>query len=264
VTDLARFEARQRVRGAAVAAAALGGFALVYVFVYPTFADSLGADIDRLMEAYPEALSKAFGVESLASMEGFLASELYTFAWMLLVGLYFGYAGGSLVAADVEHGRIDMLLSLPISRARIVVEKFAALLVPLTALSVVVPAVVWAGTAAVGHPVDAADLLALHLLSIPYLLICGAVGLVASVVFDRASHAERASLGALAGLFFAESLLTGTDYAAAGAVAPSRYLDPNAVLLDGEYAVGDAALLLAAAGILLALAVGLFRRKDIE
>jgi ABC-2 type transport system permease protein len=262
--ELARYEGRHRVRGTAIAAVALGGFALMYVVLYPTFAESLGVDIDALLAAYPEALQKAFGIQTLASMEGFLASELYTFVWMLLLGLYFAYSGAGLIAGDVERERMDMLLSLPVSRARVLLEKVASLAVPLVALNVVVPLVVYVGTVAVDYPVDPVDLFVLHALSIPYLLVFAGVGLVASVVFDRASLAQRASLGVLAGLFFAESLLTGTDYEALGVVSPTRYLDPNAVLIDSEYAVVDGVVLAAAAAGLVALAVVLFRRKDIE
>jgi ABC-2 type transport system permease protein len=59
-------------------------------------------------------------------------------------------------------------------------------------------------------------------------------------------------------------LLTGTDAEVIGAIAPMRYYDPNAVLIDGSYD-------LAGAGILLAMTVGFlvaaqlwFRRIDIS
>ena len=262
--ELARYEGRHRVRGAAVASAAITGFALLYIFVYPTFAESMGSDIDELLEAYPDLLSKAFGVQTLASMEGYLASELYTFGWALVVGIYFAYAGASLVAADVERERMDMLLSLPVSRARVVVEKFAGLLVPLTALNVAVPVVVVAGTAAVGYPVDALDVVVLHLLSVPYLLTCAGIGLVASVVFDRAGLAQRGAAGLLVGLFFGEAVVLGTDAEPLGRLSPTWYLDANAVLLDSDYSPVNALVLAAAAAALVALAVWLFRRKDIE
>ncbi|WP_049929932.1 ABC transporter permease subunit [Halosimplex carlsbadense] len=262
--ELARYEGRHRVRGAAAATAALGGFALLYIFVYPTFAESLGADIDQLLEAYPEALSKAFGVQSLASMEGYLASELYTFGWLLIVGIYFAYAGASLIAADVERERMDMLLSLPVSRARVVLEAFASLAVPLVALSTVVPVVVVVATEIVGYPVPAVDVAAIHLLSVPYLTACAGIGLVTSVVFDRAGIAQRVAAGVLVGLFFAESLVTDTDFEAVGVVSPTRYLDPNAVLRESEYAIGDAAVLAVATLALVAVAVAIFRRKDVE
>lgn len=262
--EVAGYEARHRTRGAIYASLAVGGFALVYVLVFPSFAESMGDTVDRLMESYPEPLLKAFGVETLATMEGFLASELYTFAWMLLVGAYFAYAGASLIAPAVERGQMDVLLSLPLSRARLLLESFASLLVPLVALNVVVPLVVYFGSVAVDYPVDAVDVAALHLLSVPYFLVCAGIGLVASVAFDRASVAQRVALGALVGLFFAESLLVDTDFEAVGAVSPSRYLHPNAVLSEGQYALGDAAVLTVAAVALVAVAVVWFRRKDVE
>lgn len=264
VLEIARYEGRKRTRGAAVVTAAISGFALFYVVLYPTFADALGEDIDRILEAYPDALMDSFGVKTLSSIEGFLASELYTFAWLLLVGLYFAYTAASLVADDVERERMDLLLSLPVSRGRVVVEKYASLFVPLFALSVAVPTVVYVGAAAVDHPVSAVDLVALHLLSAPYLLVCAGVGLLASVQFDRASVAQRVALGVLAALFFAESLLSGTDVAWMGAIAPSRYVDPNAVLLESQYAALDSLLLLVGTLAFVAASVLRFLRKDIE
>jgi ABC-2 type transport system permease protein len=262
--ELARYVGRRRTRAAIAVTGAFSGFALFYIALFPTFTEGLDGEIDKLLEAYPEAVSKAFGVQTLSSMEGYLASELYTFGWLLLVGLYFGYIGASLVADDVERNRIDIFLALPVSRARLVVEKFLSVLVALAGLTVVVPLVVYAGTVAVGHPIPATDLIVLHLLSVPYFLVCAGVGLVASVRFDRVSVAQRVALGVLAGLFFAESLLADTDFEIAGILGPSRYLDPNAVLLDSEYAVLDAVILFAGAVGLLALAVWLFQRKDVE
>lgn len=262
--ELARYEGRHRIRGAIAAAAAFGGFALFYVVLFPTFSEGVGEDIDKILEAYPDSVSKAFGVQTLSTMEGYLASELYTFGWVLIVGLYFGYLGASLVAGDVEHDRMDLFLALPVSRARLLVEKSLSVLVPLAGLTVAIPAVVYAGTVAVDHPIAVSDLIALHLLSVPYFLVCAGVGLVCSVWFDRVGIAQRVAVGVLVGLFFAESLLAETDFEVVGIAGPSRYLDPNDVLRTSEYAVLDAGLLFVAAGVLLAVSVWLFREKDIE
>lgn len=262
--ELASYEGRNRIRGTLAAAGAFAGFGLFYVVLFPSFSEGLDEEIDTLLEAYPESLSKAFGVETLTSMEGYLASELYTFGWILIVGLYFGYIGASVVASDVERDRMDLFLALPVSRARVVVEKYLSLLVPLVGLTLVVPTVVFVSTAAVGHPVPAGDLVALHLLSVPYFLVCAGVGLLTSVWFDRVGIAQRVAVGVLAALFFAESLLADTSVEIVGVIGPSRYLDPNAVLLKSEYAVLDGAILLVAAVGLLAVSVWVFRGRDIE
>jgi ABC-2 type transport system permease protein len=259
--EFARFEGRQRVRGAAVLTVALAAFAALYVAVYPSMAASI--DLDQLIAAYPEPLLKAFGVESLATMEGFLASELYTFGWLLLLGLYFAYAAAGLVADDVERGRMDVLLSLPVTRAQVVFEKYASLAVPLVFVNVVMPVVVYVGARLVDHPVAAEPIVVMHAFSIPYLLACAGIGLALSVAVSRTSIAQKAALGVVFGLFLVESLVADTDFEPLGAISPARYVDPNAILVDGSYDVAGAAILLVAAAALVAASARWFARRDV-
>jgi ABC-2 type transport system permease protein len=215
------------------------------------------------MEAFPPAVRQAFGVASLNTMEGFLSAELYAFGWVLLLGLYFAYAAAGLVADDVERGRMDLLLSLPVRRRRVVAEAYTSLLVPIAVLNVVVPVVVYVATALVDAPVDPVDLVVVHALSVPYFLATAGLGLLASVVADRVSVAQRAALGVLFGLFLVDSVAAGTDYDALGALAPMRYYDPTAVLVEGSYDLAGAALLLAAAAVLVAASALWFGRRDV-
>jgi ABC-2 type transport system permease protein len=87
---------------------------------------------------------------------------------------------------------------------------------------------------------------------------------VASVVVDRASVAQRVAGGLVFALFLVESLVSATDYGWLGAVAPARYYDPTAVLVDGAYDLAGAAILLAGTGVLVAAALAWFRVRDIE
>ncbi len=63
--------------------------------------------------------------------------------------------------------------------------------------------------------------------------------------------------------WLAESLLDVSDYAWAGAVTPTRYLDTSAVLVDGQYDVVGAVVLLAATTVLVALSRRVFARRDL-
>ncbi|WP_435145757.1 ABC transporter permease subunit [Halobaculum sp. P14] len=263
--EIAAYEARKRLRGAAAMAALLGVAAAFFVSVYPSFAVSLTPEqLDQLLSAYPDALMEAFNVRSLTTIEGFLATELYTAGWMLLVGIYVAYAAAGVVADDVDRGHIDLLLSLPVSRARLVAEKFAALLVPIIAINVTTPVVVVVASSAVGYPVDVVAVAMMHLLSIPYLLCCAAIGLTLSVSVDRASTAQRGALGVVFGLYLLETVVSGADYAWAGNVAPMRYLDPNAILLDHTYDLVGAGVLLGAAVVLVAASQLWFSRRDLS
>jgi ABC-2 type transport system permease protein len=182
---------------------------------------------------------------------------------VLLLGIYFAYATASLVADDVDRGRMDMLLSLPVSRSKVLLEKFSSVLVPLVVVNVVTPVVVSLAVLGIDESISLADLAMVHLLSVPYLLVAAAVGLLASVVFDRASVAQRVAAGGFFGLFLVDSVTAGTDVAALGALSPSRYYDPTAILVSSEWDLAGAGVLLAAAVVLVAVARAYWQRKDI-
>ncbi|WP_340100863.1 ABC transporter permease subunit [Salinibaculum salinum] len=259
--EFARYYGRRRVKGSVALAGGLALLTSLYVYMFPSISE--GIDLDAYIEAMPPAFRAAFGVQSLGSIEGFLAAELYSFGIVLLMGLYLAYSAASVIADDVEDERMDMLLALPVTRSKILLEKFAALLVPIVVVSVVLPVVVYLGVVAIGETISVSDLLMAHVLSVPYLLTTAAVGLLASVWFDRTSLAQRAAMGLVFGLFLIDSVVTNTDFADLGVLSPTRYYDPAAVLVQSEYDLAGAAILLVATMLLVGASRAYFRRKDI-
>jgi ABC-2 type transport system permease protein len=59
----------------------------------------------------------------------YMALELYGSFFMLLFGGVLAYAAGSSIARNIEDGTIDITLARPISRTRLYLEKWAAMLV---------------------------------------------------------------------------------------------------------------------------------------
>ena len=164
-----RYEARHRIRGALGVSAAFSLMGLLFLALAPQIV--AGGQVQGLADALPPQFRAAFGLQSLASVEGLLAGEYYTLFWGLFFGIYLAHSAAGSVAGDVESHRMDTLLATPIPRSRVLVEKFLSLLVPVLVASLVVPVVLYAGSVLVDDPVSLADLAALHLLSIPYLLL---------------------------------------------------------------------------------------------
>lgn len=261
--EFARYEGRRRVRGAIVMTVGIAALTGLYVWLFPSI-EASGVDLDRYVEAFPPAMIEAFGIRALGTIEGFLAAELYAFVWVLLLGLYLAYSAASTVAGEVEDGRMDLRLSLPVSRRRIVGEKFLSLLVPILIVNALTPIVVYGGVLLIGESISAADLVAVHALSIPYLLACAAIGLAISVVLDREGRAQRAALGAIFGLFMIESVVAGTDLEAIGGLSPTRYYDATAILVDGTYDLAGAAILLGATVVIVLASQWWFSHKSLE
>ncbi len=260
--EITRYETERRIRGTTVLVVLLALYAGMVVAIAPDLIEQYAG----VANALPETLQKMFGMSAMGTLAGFLAVEFYQFGWVILLGLYFAYSAGSLVADDVETDRMDTLLSAPVSRSKVVIEKFLTLVVPILVVNVVVGIVVYAGTTliAVDDSLTLTDIVAVHALSIPYLLCCGALGLYLSVLVARESTAQRAALGVVFGLFMLESLVTDTDYEWVGAIAPMRYYDPTTILVDNTYTLAGAAILLGAAIVLVVTSQLWFRRKDIQ
>jgi len=105
------------------------GMALLALWVmglYPTIGESY-AD---MMEDLPPALAIFVGeAADMASAEGYLSAEMFSFMVPLLFLVLTVGFGGSTIAREEEQGTLDLLLSNPIPRWRVVLEKFAALVV---------------------------------------------------------------------------------------------------------------------------------------
>ena len=260
MTAILRLESRKLIRGTLVLA---GAFALLSMFMLAAF-PSMAEEAEAIEQAFPEHMLVLFGFEALDTMEGFLGSYVYPFVWVVFVGLYFAYLGGGAIARDIEERQMDLTLSNPVSRESVVLQKIAALWVPLVGLSLALFAVLYGGSVLLDEAVDPVALAMVHVLSVPSLLVCAAIGVVLSVVLDRPESAQAGALGAVFVLWLVEGLSEmDPDFEWVGDLTPSRYFDPAAILIHEEYALADAAVLLAMFLALLGIALVVFVRRDI-
>lgn len=75
---------------------------------------------------------------------------------------------------------------------------------------------------------------------------------------------QRGGLGTIFGLFVLETISQSADVGWLGALSPTRYYDPTAILVSGEYDWAGTVILLAGTAALVAVSAWWFRRTDIE
>ncbi|WP_254839538.1 ABC transporter permease [Natronomonas marina] len=262
--EIAGFEARRRVRPTLYLSAAVLAFAGLVLALFPSIRES-GVDFQTYIESFPPELQNAFvgGVTDFTRIEGYLAVELYQWLWMLVLGVYFAYAAASAVAGEVESGAIDLVLTHPVSRTRVVVGKYLAFVPSVLAVNAITFAGTYLGVRLLGESIDVGRLLLLHGLSSVYLLACAAIGLVASVASDGARRAQMAAIGAVFATYLVDALTLDTDYEWLGTPAPSRYFDPTEILVAGEVDWAGIAVLVAYAVALVVVSAEYFERRDI-
>jgi ABC-2 type transport system permease protein len=113
----------------------------------------------------------------------------------LMVGLYAAYLGVTVVSRDVERKSMDIILSYPLSRRRLVIERVAAMAVMLLVLLLLLLGVVLASVNNVGEDVDTNAVAGTFLLAWPLLLVILAWSALISVVFNEMKMGIGVSLG---------------------------------------------------------------------
>lgn len=108
----------------------LGLMSAFIVAIFPSVEDALS----KAIRDYPPALKEAFGIGELANVEQYLHAEMLS----LIVPLALGYLAVRAVASGLsggaESGRLDVLLSAPVSRSLLVAAGFVATAIELTAV----------------------------------------------------------------------------------------------------------------------------------
>jgi ABC-type transport system involved in multi-copper enzyme maturation permease subunit len=204
-------------------------------------------------------------VISFSDIKGFVSLEFYSW-WVLLAGLFLAYIAVSSISGDFEGKRMDLIFSTPIKREQYLLEKFAALTVITLIIILFAIGALISGIESIGysHKLDSETIFFSLIGSLPMLLVIMAIGVLSAVYFGT----TRAGMG-IAFLFvmieFILYTLSGfsTLYESAKYATILYYWDYNSVLFDGLFNIGHFIGLFVVAGIILALAVYVFKKKDI-
>lgn len=105
----------------------LGLWSAFIVIIFP----SVEGALSKAVQSYPEALKEAFGIDQLSSVEQYLQAEMLSLIVPLALGYLAVRAVSSGLSGAAESGRLDVLLSSPVSRSRIAAASFVATAVEL-------------------------------------------------------------------------------------------------------------------------------------
>lgn len=251
-------------RGLVWWSAGLVGLVALMVAVYPTVRDN--PDLNRLVEEYPEAL-KAFiafgGQVDYVSAAGYLGSELYSFMVPLLFLVAAIGHGAGAIAGEEDRGTLELLLSEPISRRRVVLEKLGALTEELLLLGAVLWVSLWVGAVAVGMEISAGHLAAATADAVLLALAYGTIALALGAGTGRRGLAIGLSAAGAVAAYLVNSLAALVDaLETAQPLSPFYHYaasDPLRTGLDADHAL----VLLAIAAAAAVAAVVTFDRRDL-
>lgn len=103
------------------------GMVLMYGAFWPSVRDN-AQQFDQYLEALPEFLRNVIGFEEIGTPVGYLQTELFTFLGPALILTFAIGAGARAIAGEEERQTADLLFTTPVTRRRVVVEKWIAML----------------------------------------------------------------------------------------------------------------------------------------
>ena len=240
----------------------LGSLVAVTVAFWPAFRGSSG--ISQAIEQLPSGIVDAFGLAAFGTPAGFLRGNLYEFIVPLLLAVAAVAAANALTAAEEDSGRMETVLSQPVSRRSLFVGRAVALVIWLLAMTGLILAIQLASDAAVGLEIGLARVVSTVMLCGLLALLHGAFALAVAGWIPRPSLVLGVGIAASVGGYLVSALLPLSD-----TLEPFSALSPWKWAFGGDPLVNPvepwryAALILPAIG-LASLAVVGFVRRDVR
>ena len=235
---------------------------IMQLAVYPSVASS-SEGMQAFVDQWPDALKEAFGLDAYTTGAGFLNAEMFSMMIPLVLIAIATTAAAAATAGEEERGTADLLLTLPVSRNRVMAAKVLA-----GGIAVVLVAGATWLTIAVGAPfvdleIAAGDLAAGILMTTLLALFFGAVTLLIGAATGKRTVALGVGVGLALAAFLLNALAPLADWLEPWQDAsPFRWALGNEPLLNGVD-VAMAGLLLGLSIVLLVIAAIAYRRHDI-
>ncbi len=243
----------------------VGLLAAFLVAMFPSIRDIEG--FDEVIEAYPQELMAIFGASEMADMTsatGFLNIELFGLMGPLIVMIFTILRGSGAVAGEEGTGTIEILLSEPITRGRLLAEKFASMVIATAALCIALWAVLVVGGALADMDIGIMRLTGM-IVSLALLgLTFGSIAFAAGCITGRRNVAAGAAAAVAMATYFANVLREIVDF-----MEPARWLSPFYYYSDADPLVnglnpGHMAVLVIAIAVMAAAAYVGFLRRDLR
>lgn len=175
----------------------LGLMSAFIVAIFPSVEESL----TKAIQGYPEGLKEAFGIGELSNVEQYLHAEMLSLIVPLAVGYLAVRAVASGLAGAAETGRLDVLLSAPVSRRRLCAAGFLASAVEVIEVLALTAALALLGSVLAGAGLRAGPACAGFASVLPLALLAAGLGILVCGVSLRTSIVTGSVAGALVAMY---------------------------------------------------------------
>ena len=242
------------------------GFLGLYIMLMIPNVDAL-EQYARVVESVPPVMLDMFGISdaaALATPAGFISFGFFGYT-LLIMAAFAVMAGLHITANEEDDGILDLVLSLPVTRGRVLAERFAAWALMAIIIVGAGLAGLLIGLATSSFELDAGLMVVSSLNMIPSILLVIAFTAWAATFARRRSTALGLASAFVIISYFIDFLGRAASESAAAALRALSffsYYDAESVILHGMN-LASVAIVIAATALLLAAAWWGLERRDI-
>jgi ABC-2 type transport system permease protein len=225
------------------------------------------SNAEAISSSWPQLMKDMFGdpLFGFTDIYGWLQLELFHITFWVLFGIFSSFLAANIVAREYENKTIDLILSLPVSRTELIVNRLIGLFVLL--LISILPTIIGCilGIYALDLEIKLLPLLSASLNGFLLCLLYAGITLLISL-FTRSQTISILISLAIFGFFFLFSYMIIPVIPALESIAvvsPFHYYDSASILIRNSYSIIDPAILLLAFAVVSFITSCLFTRKDI-
>ncbi|ANB60984.1 ABC transporter permease subunit [Anoxybacteroides amylolyticum] len=258
-------EWKRNIKSLLVWSTVLGGLVLLTLSVFPQFAEQQ-KEMTKLLESLPKSMVKAFGMDQLniGNFMGYYGIRVYMMT-TLLGSIYATILGANIVAKEESEKTIEFLLSKPLTRSRIITEKWLVVVVNILALNAAaVLSSLFGFHIAKGHEVSIKTFVLLTIATILLHVTFGAVAFLLSTMMRKTRNTLSISLGLVLVAYFLH-IMSGIseDLEFLKYFTPFKYVDAAPIINNEQ--LEPLYVFIMAAVILFSVAMSyvVYKKKDI-
>lgn len=242
---------------------ALAGFAALLVVFYPAMRQD-GA-LDELAKTMPPAFQGLVGnLADLSQFDTYIASQLFDIRLPLLAGIMALILGLGLSVSDEERGELRTLLSLPISRTKLFIQRWLAMatILLLTIIGLLIG--MYASMPFVdGATIEPAVLIRLVGMTGLMMVAFGTIPFAVGIASGKRALATAVGIGVVMGSFILSTFGSAVGWLQGFETFSLLHYFPAVDIVKTGISMGDVYALTGVTTVLLLMALLLFRTRDV-
>lgn len=240
----------------------LGFLGFVMMTFYPAFNDTNG--LDELLKNIPPALQGLVGdLANLKTISGYLGGQLFEVRMTIIMSIMAIILALGLTASEEDKGELRTLLTTPLSRIRIVVEKFLALALILLVCVASVIIGIYLGVWSIGEVADLDVILQLVGASWLFAVAVGSIVFGIGLASGKRGLTVTIGTGIVVGSFLLSTFAKAVDWLEPYTpLAITHYFPAETIALEGIQWM-DMAVLVGITLAMLSVALICFRSRDV-